>query len=359
MTTDLSQLRIGYVPLGCNLDKPGDRRRFVYYAESRNLSFEIAVPTEKYDVVVVSQGADLSVWGEYDKGGAKIIYDFIDSYLAVPRNSIKGRLRGLAKYFSGQSRYLRINHWKALESMCIRADAVICTTQEQAEDISRFCSNVHIILDIHSTVVRSVKSDYQAGEVFNLVWEGIADNVYAFENIRNVFAKLQTRRKVALHLITDLEFRRYLGRYGKTQTGNIAHGLCENVYLYEWNEQMCSTIISACDLAIIPIDLSDPLVRGKPENKLVLFWRMGVPAVTSATPAYEQAMSKAGLQMACHDESEWVETLESYMSDESSRRSAGMAGRRLVESDYCEEVILRKWDKVFSSVLAQTRSSNS
>src|SRR3989344_8916382 len=99
VTMDLKQLRIGYVPLSHNLDKPGDRRRFVYYAKSRNLPFEIATPDEKYDVAVVSQSADLSIWSGYDKG--KIVYDFIDSYLAVPRSSVKGRLRGLAKYLSG------------------------------------------------------------------------------------------------------------------------------------------------------------------------------------------------------------------------------------------------------------------
>lgn len=349
---DLRQLRIGYVPLSRNLDRPGDRRRFVYYAKSRNLSFEIAKPDGKYDVVVVSQSADLSIWSEYDKGGAKIVYDFIDSYLAVPRNSIKGRLRGLAKYLSGQSRHPRLDHWKALESMCARADAVICTTQEQARDISPFCSNVHLILDVHSMVARTCKTDYQAGEVFNLVWEGIADNVYAFNHLRNVLAKLQARHKIALHLITDLEFRRYLGLYGKTQTSHLAHGLCDRVYLYEWNEQMCANIICASDLAVIPIDLSDPLVRGKPENKLMLFWRMGVPTVTSATPAYERAMAKAGLRMACHDEIEWFDTLEKYMTDEAARRSAGLAGKSLAASDYGEEVILRKWDKLFSSILA-------
>ncbi len=350
MIANLQQLRVGYVPLSHNLDKPGDRRRFVYYAKRRNLSFEVATPSKKYDVVVLTQNADLSVWGEYNKGGAKVVYDFVDSYLAIPKNNIKGRLRGLAKYISGQSRHLRLDHWKALESMCARADAVICTTQEQARDISPFCNNVHVILDVHSTVARAFKIDYQAGEVFNLVWEGLAVNVYAFNHLRNVLARLQTRHKIALHLITDLEFRRYLRLFGKTRTADIVRGLCDRVYLYEWNENMCSTIICASDLAVIPIDLADPLARGKPENKLVLLWRMGMPTITSATPAYERAMAKAGLPMTCHDENEWFNTLEKYMTDETARRTAGRAGRSLAESDYGEKIILQQWDKLFSSL---------
>ena len=71
-----------------NYQAAGDKRRFVYYAKKRNLSFEIANPSKKYDLVVLSQNADLSIWCNYDRGGAKIIYDFIDSYLAIPKNEI-------------------------------------------------------------------------------------------------------------------------------------------------------------------------------------------------------------------------------------------------------------------------------
>ncbi len=353
---DFRQLRIGYVPLSNNFEKPGDKRRFAYYAKQRDLSFEIASPSKKYDIVVLTQSADLSVWSEYDKGGAKVIYDFIDSYLAIPRNNIRGRLRGLAKYLSGQNKHLKLNYWKSLESMCTRADAVICSTQEQARNISPFCSNVHLILDVHSAVARNFKTNYRAGEVFNLVWEGLACNVSSFTHLRNVFARLQTKHKIALHLITDLEFRRYLGVYGKTRTADLVRGICDQVYLYEWNEQMCSTIICASDLAIIPIATSDALARGKPENKLVLFWRMGVPTITSATPAYDRVIAKAGLHMTCNNDEEWFKTLEKYMTDETARHAAGVAGKKLAESDYSEEVILQQWDKLFNSLFIPQNS---
>lgn len=347
----LRSLRIGYVPYSESLTRPGDRRRFVHYARSRDLQFEIADPSKKYDVVMVAENADLSVWSDYDRGGAKVIYDFIDSYLAIPRTDLKGRLRGLAKYASGQSRYLRLDHWAALESMCRRSDAVICATEEQARDILPFCGNVHQILDVHQAVAIAAKTDYRAGEVFNLVWEGLPENVGSLATLREVLATLQSRRRIALHLVTDLRFNRHLGRFGRTHTADIARGLCEHVYLYEWNEQMCSAIISASDLAIIPIDLDNPLAAGKPENKLLLFWRMGMPTITSATPAYSRAMARADLPMACRDEQDWLQTLEHYMVDEPSRRTGGMAGKALAESAYGEQVILKQWDALFESLL--------
>ena len=44
---NLKDLRIGYVPVSINLQSPGDRRRFAYYAASRDLNFEIADPEQK------------------------------------------------------------------------------------------------------------------------------------------------------------------------------------------------------------------------------------------------------------------------------------------------------------------------
>ncbi|MBU4220130.1 MAG: hypothetical protein KKA10_00645 [Euryarchaeota archaeon] len=348
---DMNGLRIGYVPYSDKLDQPGDRRRFCYYANKRNIAFEIAKPSESYDLVVVTESGDLSVWSDYHKGNAKIIYDFIDSYLAIPRWDAKGLLRGLAKYVAGQSKYLRLDHWKTLQVMCRRADAVICSTEEQKQDILQFCQNVHIILDIHSTVMRVVKTDYSAGDVFNLVWEGLPHNIQSFYEIKDVLESLKRKYKIALHIVTDLEYGQYLGKYPKLHTANIASKLFDDVYLYEWNEQICSAIISACDMGLIPIPLDNPLASGKPENKLLLFWRMGMPTVVSATPAYSRAMHRCGLPMACRTQQEWQETLERYIVDESARRDAGQRGKAFAEYYYSEEKILAQWDNLIASVL--------
>tara|TARA_X000001036_G_scaffold436923_1_gene481046 strand:+ start:498 stop:1547 length:1050 start_codon:yes stop_codon:yes gene_type:complete len=348
---DLKRLRIGYLGYSQDLEHPGDKRRFVYYAKSRNLKFEVADPSKKYDLVVLSQSADLSVWCNYDLGGAKIVYDSIDSYLSIPRNEIKGRLRGLAKYIAGKSKFLRLDQWKAIEGMCLRADAVICSTEEQAKDIKPFCKNVHQILDVHTMVQKRTKNDYESGEIFNIVWEGVADNVYAFESLKGVFAQLDEKYEIALHFVTDLSYLKYSGRFGKTYTSQIIKGLSKRVYLYEWNDLMCSEIICSSDLAIIPIDLKNPLVKGKPENKLLLFWRMGMPVITSATPSYERAMKKAGLDMTCHSNQEWLEMFEKYIISYESRKAAGVAGRETAEEQYSENKTLEQWDEVFQSIL--------
>lgn len=348
---DFKKLRIGYLPYSQDYEKPGDKRRFVFYAKKRSLNFEIADPSKEYDLVVLSQNADLSVWNDYDPGGAKVVYDLIDSYLAISRKEIKGRLRGLAKFIAGKSKYLKLNQWKSIESMCSRADAVICTTKEQAADIMPFCNNVHQILDVHSSLEKQTKTNYKSDKVFNIVWEGIADNAYAFNALKDVFKQLEKKHEIALHFVTDLSYLRYSGKFGKTYTSDVLKGLSKRVYLYEWNEGMVSKIVCSCDLAIIPVDLNNPLVRGKPENKLILFWRMGMPVITSATPSYNKTMKMAGLDMTCKNNKDWYDVLDKYITSQESREFAGSSGKRIAEQDYSENVILRQWDKVFESIL--------
>ena len=112
-------------------------------------------------------------------------------------------MRGLAKYLSGQSRYLKLNHWKALEEMCSRADAVVCSTQEQRADILKFCRNVHIILDAHMDVARRVKIEFGASRPFRLVWEGLPQNIGSLQMLSYVLYRLRAQYPIEVHIVTD------------------------------------------------------------------------------------------------------------------------------------------------------------
>jgi len=345
---DLQHARIGYVPYSNALDRPGDRRRFPYYASKRGIRFEIADPAAEYDMVILSERADISIWSRYSK--AKLVYDLIDSYLAIPRTSLKGQLRGLFKFLSRQSRYLQLDHWKAIGLMCQRADAVVCSTEEQRHDILKFCPNVHIILDAHMGVARTVKTDYGARQPFRLVWEGLPHTLDSLKQIRPALDQLRERYPIEVHIVTDREYCRYLGKYGKTRTLEAAQRILPDVRFHEWREADCAVIICACDLAVIPLALDDPFAAGKPENKLLLFWRMGMPVVTSASPAYVRAMQAAGMGYTARDGVEWLAMLESLLGDEDTRRKAGMMGKAYTEREFSEASLLARWDAVFASL---------
>lgn len=347
---DLRHARIGYVPMSNSLNSPGDKRRFAYYANKRNLNFEIADSSKKYDVVVITQNADLSIWSQYDRGGAKIVYDFIDSYLAIPKDNIKGCLRGLAKYLSGESRHLKLDHWKAIGEMCSRADAVVCSTQEQRSDILKFCPNVHIVLDAHMGIARMVKTDYSSSSPFRLVWEGLPQNIGSLKLLSAVLNRLRVQYPVEVHIVTDPSYNRYLGKYGKTNTLHAVRQILPDVRFHEWKEVDCADVICSCDLAVIPLNLNDPFAAGKPENKLLLLWRMAMPVVTSASPAYVRAMHAAGMNYMARDEADWLVMLTNLIGDAVAREQAGLMGKAYVDSKFSEASLLARWDMVFESL---------
>ncbi len=295
-------MRIGYVPYSRDLRRPADRRRFPYYAERRGIPFELADPGGSYDVVVVTPRADLRLWANRG-GGEKLVFDIVDAYLSIPRTNLKAALRGPAKFAAGEARQPFFSWRRALESILRRADAVTCASPEQAAEIEPLCTNVHPILDFHTALVRNVKEDYTAGSPFHLVWEGLGENVRWFERIARPLAAVHARHPIALHLITAIEYRQLAQRFWRRQTARVAGRFADDVRVHQWSEEALSEIATGCDLAVIPLPLDRPLERGKPESKLVSFWRMGMPVVTSSTPSYARVM--AGPARTCTAKRKW------------------------------------------------------
>jgi hypothetical protein len=341
--------RVGYVPYSEDLNHPADRRRFPAYARSRHIPFEIARSDQSYDLVVLSETADLKTWSSYRAG--KVVYELIDSYLAVPRSDPKQLLRGMVWYAKGLQRNPVLDFRGALERMCRRADAVVCTTEEQKRTISRFCPNVHIALDLHQELIRSVKTDYRAGSPFKLIWEGLPYTVYQLATIRDALREVSRKHPIQLVLVTDLDQQRTIPWLGRVRTLDIARRIFDQVTVLPWERATWSDTITQGDLAIIPIEMSNRLTAGKPGNKLALLWRAAMPVVTSATPAYLRMLGAVGLsQFACLDTSDWIAAFEHLISSEEARAKAGTLGREYVERTLTREAQLQAWDDVLASI---------
>jgi len=343
-----SEPRVAYVPYSTSFAHPGDYGRFAGYASSRGLSLEIARWKERYDLVVLTEWADISVWRDYPHG--KIVCDMVNSYLAIPRTDVKGCLRGVAKFVSRQHRRLQLSYWQAIRNMCRRSEAVVCTTETQRSYILPYCQNVHVVLDTHSVLVREVKKDYKSRTPFRLLWVGMPSNISHLKVIGGVLRELARRHQIELHVVTSLEGFLYLDKFWKVSSTKAVQRIFDRTKVHAWDEATCAKIITECDLAVIPVDMQDSLGSGKPENKLILLWRMGMPVVTSATPAYARTMADAGMSLTCKDEAEWVTTLENLLRDEGARRDTGERGRRYANDRFSEARIHEQWDSVFRSI---------
>jgi len=90
---------------------------------------------------------------------------------------------------------------------------------------------------------------------------------------------------------------------------------------------------------------------GKPENKLVLLWQLGMPVLTTATPVYRRVMDSAGLPMTCATASEWGEQLERLLTaDPATLEALGRHGREFAERAYSREEFVARFDRAFESI---------
>lgn len=345
----MSQLRVGYVPINEDLiSAPGDYRRFVWYAENKGITFEIADFNKKYDLVVLTEAADISLWNKYKHG--KIVYDFIDPYLEISKRNITGLLRAPVKSISGQYKKFTFNNWNVIRKMCTRADAVICSTVEQKKDITPYCDNVKIILDSHVDIVTKIKKNYECGDVVKIVWEGLPSSLKQLVVLSNVLHKLNGMFNIELHVVTDLYGYRFLGKYLKTSTVSLSSRIFSKIVVHEWSKDEFSNIVCSCDIAVIPVRLNDEFSAGRPENKLLLFWKMAIPTVTSSTLSYKRAMKEAGIKLVCEDERDWINSLARLIENIEFRKEVGGRGLKYVDEKFNKESHIREWDMVFNSL---------
>ena len=106
-----------------------------------------------------------------------------------------------------------------------------------------------------------------------------------------------------------------------------------------------------CDLAIIPIDQNNNFVLGKPENKLTLLWKLGLPVFTSYTEAYNKAMQKAGVDMICRSKEDWVNSLfDFHKMDNKSKEELSEKLKKHANNNYTKDLLIQKWSTLFESV---------
>jgi glycosyltransferase involved in cell wall biosynthesis len=344
--------RIGYAPYSETLEAPGDRRRFVYWARHRDVPFEIVRPGEHYDLVVLSARADIARWSRRSTGGTKVVFDLIDSYLDEPMLSWRSLVRGSARFVTGEWSRWEPHYRTTLERMCRTADVVVCSTPEQKRRLQPLSRHVFPILDVQDDDVRTIKSDYEVGKTLHLVWEGLPYTLKGFRPIADALRSTANDIPLALHIVSALRFGQLGGRFRQRDTADVIRDILPGrTFLYEWNAQTVSQIVTACDLAIIPLDLADPFAAAKPENKLLYFWRLAMPTVTSATPAYRRVMSEAGLDTVCRTPDEWRRALEDLANDRDRRAHIGMRGHEHVRTHHSAEQALVQWDDAFRAAL--------
>ena len=347
----LADARIGYAGYSPDLGGPGDRRRFCAYAAHRKLQCTKADIRRDYDVVLITHNGDITGWTERKRRAGdrfKFLLELADSYF-VQTNPARRFLKGIGRFALGTDSRISTDFRRTLIEACEAADAVICSTEEQRETIRRFNPNVVLSFDYFGDELGPPKFDYGRSGKFRIVWEGQSTTLPNLQVIREPLNDLNDQ--IELHVVTDPRIYRYFGRFGAYPAMDALEGIeCEK-HFHPWDRTSFSGDVVAADLAVIPIQRSNALWWGKPENKLVMLWQLGMPALTSSTPVYERTMGEAGLDLLCSNVGEWKDKL-ARMIEASSGELEAVAGkgRAYAERAYSKEEFVRRFDEAFAQV---------
>jgi hypothetical protein len=348
---NLRDARIGYAGYSRDFSVPGDRRRFAAYARLKGIPIEYAEPSRSYDLAYVTYSSDLPAWIERKRREGdrlKLVFELIDAYF-TQKNLARRLVKGSARYLLGTDSRLSPDLRRTLIGACEAADAVICSTEEQRETIRRYNPNVFISFDHFADELGPPKTDYSRSGKLRIVWEGQSTTLPNLQVIREPLNDL--RDKVELHVVTDPVIHRYFGRFLSYDSRDALKGIECDKHFHAWDRSTFSKEITACDLAVIPIDASNALWWGKPENKLVLLWQLGMPVLTTATPVYRRVMEAAQVDMSRATSAEWGAWLERALDPQrADLEHIGQHCRAFAERAYSKDEFLSRFDRAFQAI---------
>ncbi len=350
----MKHLKIGYWPLSSSLTSAGDRRRLLFWARSRGHEV-ITDLSQKVDVIVASEKSDFnSIY--FSQKRVPIVLDLVDAYLS-PLNFFDDFARGLAKKISGEiSGGIRpFSHH--IRNFCMKSNAVICSSVEQAAVINQYNSATHVILDSHHEIplAEPKLAKRKTIDGNRIIWEGQPATISGVHKISSVLIHLSKQRNLYFDFVTDEKYFQFLGKYLEKSTFQLLEKelgpIVNQLRIIPWTPDNLVATAKSSSVAIVPIDLSVPMQMLKPENRLLIMWRLGIPCLTSPSPAYTRVATQAGVNAVCYSDKDWLENLTKLLNDPDFALDEILRGQAYLHKHHTQEDLLNKWDQAIESVI--------
>ena len=340
----MKRLKIGLFPLSSDLTHPGDRRRIVPWARSRNYDLLLG-EDRKVDLIFISQGSDFLKLSKL-KGPPKV-FDLIDGYLS-PQLLTSDFLRGTLKSAFRQHRTYPRRYSSIVKDACNQMDMVVCSSPEQLATIAPHNSNVRIILDNHSEFpfLKFTKKSHIA---FSLFWEGTSHTLRGLENL----IKALSQNRIPINLVTDPTHPRLMGKYLEE---DVVQRLNRTIKKYpftfaSWSKENVTSHAEKSSLAVLPVDLSNKVQVLKPENRLLIMFRLGLPCLTSDLASYKRVENSMNFKVVCDSNEDWAASIHKFRDNPDLMEQQVEIGQRYLLKNHTEEILFSKWDQAIESLV--------
>lgn len=346
---------VGVIPNAPDFAHPADRRRYIPYFRKEGIAWETADFSKPYEAVYVSISADLGLWSKYRDSEraagrtSRVVFDLSDDLLS--ERPARDLMRGAFYYLTRRNSAFDLSYKSAVLRMVENSDVVLCGSDEQKAALDHFHGNVVVMRDFFLDDLSARKTSLaprRAGEL-NVLWEGLSHgNIEIFRMLRDVLDTVDGF-KVNAHVVTDPTYCRVGSSHFCEPTSGLLSrvfkGSRVRVHHYAWTPQTFSAIASSCDIGVIPVP-DNPVMRRKPENKLLLLWQVGLPVVTSDTASYSRVMRAVGQDFAASSLSDWARMLSGLAGDQARRERYMEAANRYLEDTCSERAIMQVWKQV-------------
>jgi hypothetical protein len=283
-----------------------------------------------------------------------LIFDLVDAYLS-PRNSHEDFARGVAKSATGQisGKIRPFSHH--VRDFCVMSKAVICSSTEQRQLIQPYNLNTHIILDSHEEIPFVEFGDPSRKYGHRILWEGQPATIGGIGLISAAIATLAQTNNLSLSFVTDEMYFEIMNKFCRRSTLALLKNhlgiLANDAKVIPWSPFNLVSSAMLSNLAIIPIDTSVPIQRLKPENRLLIMWRLGLPCLTSDSPAYARVSTEVETITVCRNLDEWYQNALLLLSEPDLARNQVIKGQDYLRQTHSKDSLLKKWDLVFDSAM--------
>jgi hypothetical protein len=79
-------------------------------------------------------------------------------------------------------------------------------------------------------------------------------------------------------------------------------------------------------------------------------WKLALPTIVSATPAYTRVSNISGSNIVCESDSQWEEKLN-LLHNKDYAEDLVRRGQDYLKKNHTKEILLQKWDNAVQSVL--------
>ena len=344
---------VGYVPISRDLSHPADRRRLVFWAKARGKSIEVR-DLNSCDTIVFSENSNFR---EIKKFRSKLkILDLVDAYL-TPEGYFQDLTRGFLKHTIGnQSGLVKPFSWD-VQAACKSVDAIICSSIEQAQVIRKYNSEVHVILDSHDEFAdlpfNQDRLNLSSDHTYRLFWEGQAATLGNLKEVDKALLKILQKKVLTIDLVTDSEYFLMMNQFFRKPISNAIENLeprvKQMVTFHKWSTDEVKNLAQKSNLALLPVKKKSEFQRLKPENRIHIMWRLGLPCLTSAIPSYVRVSESVKQNFTCETTIEWEKKLNDFMAEPDLGREQVEAGKRYLSSFHSTNQLLAKWDRVLDN----------